>query len=340
MPSNTDLAAQRTVVKQLWDNNIRKPAEIIKITGFPKSTTYDHVNRLKKKGTLNPLPIPGRPKILSSSERRHLGQLVSFNNAITATEITTRLNETHPNLNISVRTIQEVLKKDFQYIVCRPIRVPLLQPAHIIARLEWAQEHLQDRWSSTIFSDETTFQMFRNTQQVRYRRGSPRPHRSMVKHPYKIHAWGAFSARGPISLVLFTENLNSQRYCKILETHLFPYISQAGRRWRFQQDNSPVHTARATTHLIEAHHVRMLNWPSNSPDLNPIENLWAVLKNKVEKNVNKWLMKKKKLNTAKFQSIIEEEWEGLDHDLYFRLAGSMRNRLEQVIEREGEKIDY
>ena len=188
MPSNTDLAAQRTVVKQLWDNNIRKPAKIIKITGFSKSTIYDHVNWLKKRGTLNPLPIPGRPKILSSSERRHLGQLVSFNNAITATEITTRLNETHPNLNISVRTIQEVLKKDFQYIVCHPIRAPLLQPAHIIARLEWAQEHLQDRWSGTIFSDEMTFQMFRNTQLVRYHYESLRPYCSMVKHLYKIHA--------------------------------------------------------------------------------------------------------------------------------------------------------
>ena len=49
---------------------------------------------------------------------------------------------------------------------------------------------------------------------------------------------------------------------------------------------------------------------------------------------------KKKLSTAKFQSIIEEEWECLDHDLYLKLAGSMKNRLEQVIEREGEKIDY
>jgi len=163
MSSNTNLVAQRVVVKQLWDNNIRKPAEIIRITGFLKSTTYDHINRLKKRGTLVPLPIPGRPKILTSKEHRHLGQLIRANNTVTATEAAARLNETYPNLNISVRTVQEVLKKDLQYIVCRPLHVPLLQPSHIAIRLDWAHEHVQDRWSSTIFSNETTLQMFRNT---------------------------------------------------------------------------------------------------------------------------------------------------------------------------------
>ena len=96
------------------------------------------------------------------------------------------------------------------------------------------------------FSDETTFQTFRNTQLVRYRRGDPRPCRGMVKHPYKVHSWGAFTAQGPVALFLFTENLNAQRYCGILKSFLIPNISKVGRRWYFQQDNSPIHTSRVT----------------------------------------------------------------------------------------------
>ena len=76
------------------------------------------------------------------------------------------------------------------------------------------------------------------------------------------------------------------------------------------------------------------------PDINPIENLWAILKGKVEKEVNLRLMKKKKLSTIDFQTIIRQEWEGLDNNLFLRLANSMKNRVSEVIEREGKKIYY
>ena len=287
-----------------------------------------------------PLSIPGRPPILTVKQRRHLGQIVQNNNAATAAGMTERLKQKDPNLKVSVRTVQRTLKKTLKFEVCRPLRVPLLQPYHIAARLEWAQKHIRDNWSNTIFSDETTFQMFRNTQLVRYHRGESRPHRSMVKHPYKVHAWGAFTAQGPIALVLFTENFNAKRYQQILETHLFPYISRANRQFCFQQDNSPIHKARAITDLFERHNIHILDWPAYSPDINPIENLWAILKGKVEKKVNLRLMKKKKLSTIDFQTIIRQEWEGLDDNLFLRLANSMKNRVSEVIEREGKKTDY
>ena len=47
--------------------------------------------------------------------------------------------------------------------------------------------HRHDNWNKTIFLDETTFQMYRNTLQVRYRQEEPRLLKTMVKHPYKVH---------------------------------------------------------------------------------------------------------------------------------------------------------
>ncbi|CAJ0836646.1 14060_t:CDS:2 [Entrophospora sp. SA101] len=73
-------------------------------------------------------------------------------------------------------------------------------------------------------------------------------HKDMVKHPYKIHAWGAFSVKSPI-------------------------------------DNDPEHTARNTKKLLALHRPKTLDWPSNSPDLNP--------KGRVKKQVNKVLINKK-----------------------------------------------
>ena len=55
-------------------------------------------------------------------------------------------------------------------------------------------------------------QIFRNTQKVYYKSGTQPPHKPMVKHPYKVHAWGAFSAKGPIGFFLFTDTMDGVLY--------------------------------------------------------------------------------------------------------------------------------
>ncbi|PKY34293.1 hypothetical protein RhiirB3_453878, partial [Rhizophagus irregularis] len=118
---------QRLTVKELWDNNIRKPSEIIKMTGFPKSTVYDIINRLKKTGSVEHLPVPGRPLVLTPKKRRYLGRLLKNDNATTSALMTTKLNNLYPDLNVSTRTVQRTLKNKLNYIVCRPWSVPLLK---------------------------------------------------------------------------------------------------------------------------------------------------------------------------------------------------------------------
>jgi hypothetical protein len=63
--------------------------------------------------------------------------------------------------------------------------------------------------------------MFRNTIQVRYKDGEPIPSRPVVKHPFKVHVWGAFCAKGTVGFCMFTENMNGELYRKILTENLF-----------------------------------------------------------------------------------------------------------------------
>ena len=79
---------------------------------------------------------------------------------------------------------------------------------------------------------------------------------------------------------------------------------------------------------------------SNSPDLNPIENLWSILKRRVEKHVNKLLAKKKSITIDIFLDIIQKEWEGIEDEIFINLIRSMPSRLKQVIEGDGNKISY
>ena len=93
--------------------------------------------------------------------------------------------------------------------------------------------------------------MFRNTTQVRYKSGEPRPRRATVKHPFKVHVWGAFCAKGTVSFHMFTENMNGELYREILTQNLFEQAHQVlGNGWIFQQDNDPKHRARLTVSLI------------------------------------------------------------------------------------------
>ena len=76
----------------------------------------------------------------------------------------------------------------------------------------------------------------------------------------------------------------------------------------------------------------VIDWPSNSPDLNPIENLWSIVKRNVEKKMPK--------NISDLQHFMIEEWNDIPQSTLIGLVRSMKHRCELVIESNGECIPY
>ncbi|RGB23814.1 hypothetical protein C1646_676834 [Rhizophagus diaphanus] len=81
-----------------------------------------------------------------------------------------------------------------------------------------------------------------------------KPIAPMVKHPFKVHVWGAISVKGKIGMHMFTENLDRHLYRQILNEHLYDNASAMhGNRWVFQQDNDPKHTSHDVQGDLETH---------------------------------------------------------------------------------------
>jgi hypothetical protein len=121
-------------------------------------------------------------------------------------------------------------------------------------------------------------------------------------------------------------------YVKILEKHLPEIRRMLGSRWQFQQDNDPKHTSRVAKSFLKENVPTVIDWPSNSPDLNPIENLWNIVKTNVEKRWPK--------NFNQLERFMVEEWKKIPEETLVNLVGSMNKRCRLVIEKNGERIPY
>ncbi len=100
----------------------------------------------------------------------------------------------------------------------------------------------------------------------------------------------------------------------------------------FQQDLAPAHTAKGTKSWFNDHGVTVLDWPANSPDLNPIENLWGIVKRKMRDT--------RPNNADDLKATVKETWASIPPQQCHKLITSMPRRIEPVIKAKGAPTKY
>lgn len=144
--------------------------------------------------------------------------------------------------------------------------------------------------------------------------------------------WGAVWLGGRSDLVFMTRDplaetkgFNTWSYIQALKEGLLPKYD--GTR-HFQQDNAPIHKSEKAMEWILRQGISLVDWPPHSPDLNPIENIWALLRYTLYKMFpNLYELKKNKLDIEEFKGYLEVAWNAIPQEKIDKIILSMPRRV-------------
>ncbi len=214
---------------------------------------------------------------------------------------------------------------------------PLLNQRQRQKRLTWAVEKNNwtvAQWSKVLFSDESKFsfqgpRVWRKIGEAQ----NPCCLKTSVKFPQSVMIWAAMSSAG-VGPLFSESTVNAAIYQEILEHFMLPSANKlyGDADFIFQQDLAPAHTAKCTKSWFNDHGVTVLDWPANSPDLNPIENLWGIVKRKMRDT--------RPNNADELKATVKETWASIPPQQCHKLITSMPRRIEAVIKAKGAPTKY
>jgi hypothetical protein len=228
---------------------------------------------------------PGRPEKLTNRDKNYIHRQVRINPRLSLRELT---NSKFKNINVSKDTVRSILtKKGIGSYKAQ--RKPMLTIKDRVKRWKWCRQRLHwqiEDWAKVIFSDESNFTVCNRKSQVIVKRLSTEKYHPRYCVPRiqggggSLGIWGCISNEGTGCLKCFSGRMNQNLHQDTLEnfmiqsSHLF---YGAGTPYIYQQDGAPAHTAMSIKNWFIDNEVEVLPWCARSPDLNPIENLWAYI---------------------------------------------------------------
>jgi transposase len=284
-----------------------------------------------------PCKSTGRQKTLSSQDLRNIRRHAS-NRIVSAKQIKAELN-----LQVSESTAYRAMAST-EYLEHRMmLKRPRITKASRAERTTFATEHVHwmDEWNHTIFSDEKKFNLDGPDGWSSYwhdLRKEPLIFSKRQQGGGSVMVWLAISHQRTSPICFIEETLNSNKFIQLLSKELEPLVRDLEGLYHeeiyFQQDNAPVHSSHATQDWLDNHGITVLDWPSISPDLNPVENVFGILARRL------YAENRQFSTVAELHAGILEAWEEVTWDDIQKTINSMHSRMIAVIAEKGGSTDY
>ena len=305
-----------------------------------KSSVAYVVRRYKLHGITTRMPGSGRRSSLDAAEKRILLETWHKNPKLSAPKIQ-QFSRNENILSVSTQTIRNCFSdlEIFSRSICNK---PLLSAKNVASRLRLATEwstRPETFWKKVIFSDECKFNLFNADGNAKVWRPDGERLNSKFMRPTVKHGggsvmvWCCMSYFGVGELVFIDTTMDRMHYANILSNSLTPSATQMGLgEYIFQHNNDPKHASAHVRSFLANSGVQVLEWPSQSPDLNPIENLFAYMKDRLRGSMIK--------NKLELKAKILEAWNSIPAHVCKKLVESMYKRCCCVIKAKGWHIDY
>ena len=318
-------------------NGYRKISSTLNV---PISSVRNIIVKFRNDGTTANRARTGRNRKLTERDVRSCMKIVNKDPKITSKELQSHLASTGKTVDVS--TVRRYLNREGLHGRV-PRMKPLLKPIHKEKRLEFARKHIdatQAELNNILWSDETKLELFGvNDNRFVWRKSGEalleKNTLPTVKHGGgSIMLWGCFAAAGTGNISVIEGIMNSEGYQHILTDNVKQSARKLhlGRAFVFQQDNDPKHTSKSTQKYFATQKLRVLEWPSQSPDLNPIENLWRELKRRVHK--------RRPSNIEELKTFAMEEWRKIPTKTCQHLVETYKKRLSAIIAPKGGHTKY
>jgi transposase len=315
-----------------------KQVDVSKQLGVSKQVVSLTIRRFKETKSFQSKSRSGRPRKTTPATDRMIRRLAVANPSVSSKAIASSLPTP-----VSSRLVRRRLHDEFDLKSYRPAKKPLLSRKNIADRLKFCQKFKEwtgEMWEQVLFSDECMFRQFPNSGALHVRRpkGSRFQQRyivPMVKHSSSVMIWGSFASSGRGNLWFLPPNttMRSENYLNVLKERLQPMMNIRGTKI-FMHDGAPCHQAVLVKRWLASQGIEILSpWPGNSPELNPLENLWHIMKAKVAAH--------RPTSFENLKEVIEGVWcTEITPELCQKLVHSMPKRINDVLNNKGQSIKY